>query len=281
MFNFLRDQIALNLIQGKEFLAKLDLNEELIFNSLIEKIKSYPLTTQITFLDYLCRSTSDFFDESTPLISTNIVIYKAARGKFDFDFYSSEEKELKVENNKKNKNTITIWLKMTGCYYFDSLYSNENTGFDMTSFPENFDPPHKIVKIEDKMDQLSRVFEEISKNKITSNFDSGFSNILESWSNKLKKMKETKKYCFIGESRVGKSTCINNLLGAEVLLPTSADIACTSSVISIGYSETLKISIVTMDLEELEELIETSREEYKDFPDGHQQKKVSVKYFTH
>eukprot|EP01080_Neovahlkampfia_damariscottae_P001463 gene1463-12082_t len=269
-----RDQIALNLMQGKKFLATLDLNEERIFNAIIQYIGKYNSSDQMTFLDYLCFSTIYFFKELNPAIVSNIVVYKAAKGKFDYDIYSAvEEKELIIEDDKdETKHSVTLWLKMTGCNIFDSLYSNGKSEFDMSSFPSNFDPPHQIVNVQGKMDQLSIVFETISEKNLKPNFDSGFSNILDTWSLKLKKMKAVKKYCFIGESRVGKSTCINNLLGVNIL-PTSADVACTSSIICIAYSETLKISIETMNLEELENLIANSREEYSDFPDGHSQKK--------
>jgi GTP-binding protein EngB required for normal cell division len=114
------------------------------------------------------------------------------------------------------------------------------------------------------MDQLEKTFNHILETKTS--IDSSFKSILETWKEKLKKIKEKKKYCFLGESRVGKSTCINHLLETDFLLPTSADIACTSSVIVIGYKEQYLLSIDIMNETELTELVDNTWEELLEYP---------------
>jgi hypothetical protein len=100
---FIRDQISLNLMNGKNFLIKMELSEEKIFNSIIEYIKGLKEDVEKTYLEYLVESTSDFFSKSN--ISISIVIFNAFGGVFDHRIFGTESTE---------NNSITLWMKMTG-----------------------------------------------------------------------------------------------------------------------------------------------------------------------
>lgn len=153
-----------------------------------------------------------------------------------------------------DKDPIYFWISRNHGFFDSIVFTQRDNSFvekisDISKLriTEVYSPDSWSEKAGQIQQVINKTKDEAKSKSIISN---NFMKVINSWEDRLNHIVNQKiTTVFVGESRHGKSTLINCLLGDRIL-PTSADIACTSSIIEICYGENHIVEVDVFSKEE-------------------------------
>lgn len=228
------------------------INEDEIFEWVIKSLEETKEDKKASFTEWVLPLCTTYFTEK--------------RKYFEFEIISSPELNVKVETKNflkgSPKDKFKLYMICYGGLFFDSVIGKDGNGLNL--------PNINLELWEKKCSKLRLLINNNEKNSKDSKL---FKGVLTEWKNKLTKIEtEKSNIVFVGESRIGKSTLINTILGQKHFLPVSPDSACTSGSITLIYAKELKLVFDLFSKEEMDVTVNKLLEEL-DNPKEHKRKR--------
>lgn len=217
-------------------------NEDDLFEWIIYRLTENKLDQKDTLSNWLMSLTTQYLSEKMK-ISVEFELFSSPSSNIQ------HEKKTYLKGNPRDK--TKLYMMVFGGIYFDSIIGKEGNQLNLPYFTES--------GWEKKITYLNNLIEDFLK---LSEKTKLLNDVVHGWKNKAELLvNEKPNIVFVGESRIGKSTLINTILGVRDFLPTSPDSACTAGSIHLKYSDKLKMSFEFFTEDEMKKTVKSLLEE--------------------